>query len=75
MQGDQWVVPAELACHLADLTLGAARGMLSVKSEEAGLPRLILPLLNPHQVVRGNLLFPRQRSASEVPLPPSAGNA
>ena len=49
--------------------------MLSVKSEEAGLPRLILPLLNPHQVVRGNLLFPRQRSASEVPLPPSAGNA
>ncbi len=75
LQGDQWVVPAELACHLADLTLGAARGMLSVKSEEAGLPRLILPLLNPHQVVRGNLLFPRQRSASEVPLPPSAGNA
>ena len=75
LQGDQWIVPAELACHLADATLGAARGMLAIKSEEAGLPRLILPLMDPRQIVRENLRFPRQKSASEMPLPPSAGNA
>lgn len=75
LQGDQWIVPAELACHLADATLGAARGMLAIKSEEAGLPCLILPLMDPRQIVRENLRFPRQKSASEMPLPPSAGNA
>ena len=75
LQGDHWIVPAPLACHLADVTMGAARGMLSVKSEEAGLPRLILPLMDPRQVVRDNLRFPRQKSTGEIPLPPSAGNA
>lgn len=75
LQGDQWIVPCGLACHLADITLGAARGMLSVKSEEAGLPRLILPLMDPRQIVRDNLRFPRQKPAPEMPLPPSAGNA
>ena len=49
--------------------------MLALKSEEAGLPRLILPLMDPRQIVRENLRFPRQKSASEMPLPPSAGNA
>lgn len=72
LEEDQWVLPAGLLMHLTDITIGAARGMLLVRTEEAGIPRQILPLVNPQQLVKGNLAFKR------VPQPqpmPTNGNA
>lgn len=70
LQGDRWVVPAGLVQHLADVTIGAARGILAIRSEEAGLPKLMLPLLNPSQMIRDNLALPRQVAAEETPTGP-----
>lgn len=67
LQGDRWVVPAGLVQHLADVTIGAARGILAVRSEETGLPKLMLPLLNPSQMIKDNLALPRQIPTGETP--------
>ncbi len=75
LEGDQWIIPAPLMQMLADVTISAARGILAVRSEEAGLPRLILPLINPAQVMRENVRFPRKTQGTPFPTPQSAGNA
>lgn len=76
LQGDQWVLPAGLVQHMADLTINAARGILAVRSEEEGLPKLILPLMNPGQVLKNNIAFKRlPSSAPEMPIGGANGNA
>ena len=37
LDGDQWVLPAGLVQHMADITIGSARGIMAVRSEEAGI--------------------------------------
>lgn len=59
LEGDQWVLPAGLVQHIADITIGAARGIMAVRSEEAGIPKQILPLVNPGQMLRNNIAFKR----------------
>lgn len=65
LKTDEWVLPAGLVQHLADITIGSARGILSVRSEEAGFKRVLLPLMNPAQMMRNNLSL--RRSPHEVP--------
>ena len=59
LQQDSWILPAGLMQHLTDITIGAARGILAVRTEESGFPRVMLPLLNPQQIIRQNARFPR----------------
>lgn len=68
LQGDQWVLPAGLVQHMADVTIGAARGIMAVRSVEAGIPRQILPLVSPAQIIKNNLALPRM----VTPQDPSA---
>ena len=84
LDGDQWVLPAGLVQHMADITIGAARGILAIRSEEAGIPKQILPLVNPGQVLRSNIAFKRlpqqaagtlQPTAAGVPSDGTLGNA
>lgn len=77
LNGDQWVVPAGLAQHMADITIGCARGIMAVRSEEAGIPKQILPLINPAQVMRNNIAFKRipQQSAGTIPMDGTLGTA
>lgn len=75
LQEDQWVLPAGLVQHLADITLNAARGMLVIRSEEAGLPKLILPLMNASQMINNNIAFKRQPAPAEMPINGANGNA
>ena len=72
LQGDRWVLPAGLVQHLADITIGASRGILAVRTEEAGLPKQILPLLSPAQMIRDNLALPRQVGGPEAATGPVA---
>ncbi len=67
LNGDQWILPVGLVHHLTDITIGAARGILAVRTDDAGFPRAMLPLVNPQQFMRDTLRFPRT-----VPTPPSA---
>lgn len=60
LQGDEWILPAGLIQHMADITVNSARGVLAVRSEEAGLPRLVLPIMAPQQVIKNNIRFPRK---------------
>ena len=55
VKGDEWILPA-------GLTIDSARGILAIRSEEANLPRLVLPILSPAQVIKNNLRFPRKTS-------------
>ncbi len=75
LQGDQWVIPAGLLQHLAGLTIDAARGMLALRSEEAGLPKLILPLVNPAQILKNNISFRRNPGQTAMPFNAVNGNA
>lgn len=68
LNGDQWVLPAGLVQHMADVTIGAARGIMAVRSVEAGIPRQILPLVSPAQIIKNNLALPRM----VTPQDPSA---
>ncbi len=68
LQGDQWILPAGLVQHMADVTIGASRGILAVRSEDAGVPRQILPLLSPAQIIKNNLALPRQAQPAEDAL-------
>ena len=57
---------------MADITIGSARGILAVRSEEAGIPKQILPLVNPGQMLRNNIAFkrvPQQQNGPTGPLP------
>ena len=73
LQGDQWVLPAGLVQHLADVTIGASRGILAVRTEETGLPKQILPLLSPAQIIQNNLALPRQvKQEEEASATPNA---
>ena len=60
LQGDEWVLPAGLVQHLADITIGATRGILAVRTEEAGFPRVVLPMMAAGQFIRNNLSLKRQ---------------
>ena len=60
LQGDEWVLPAGLVQHMADITIGATRGILAVKSEESGLPRIVLPMIAAAQFIKSNLSLKRQ---------------
>lgn len=75
LQGDQWILPAGLVQHMADLTINAARGILAMRSQEEGLPKLILPLINPGQILKNNISFKRQPAATEMPMGEPNGNA
>ena len=75
LNGDQWVLPAGLVQHIADMTIGAARGILAIRSEEAGLPKQILPLINPGQIRQNNISFKRTPQAKTIPVGNSGGNA
>lgn len=76
LQGDQWILPAGLVQHMADLTINAARGILAIRSQEEGLPKLILPLMNPGQILKNNIAFKRQPATSpEMPISSANGNA
>ncbi|MBQ2457901.1 MAG: hypothetical protein II275_07085, partial [Bacteroidaceae bacterium] len=75
LQGDQWVLPAGLVQHLADVTIGASRGILAVRTEEAGLPKQILPLLSPAQIIQNNLALPRQVKPEEDASATPSANA
>lgn len=59
LQSDSWVLPAGLLQHMADITIGSARGILAVRAEEKGFPRVVLPLISPAQVIQNNISFPR----------------
>jgi len=61
LQGDEWILPAGLLQHMADITIGAARGILSVRTQEKGFPRIVLPLISPAQIIRNNIRFPRKQ--------------
>jgi hypothetical protein len=39
---------------MADVTIGATRGILAMRSEENGLPRIILPMMAAAQFVKTN---------------------
>ncbi len=60
LKGDEWILPAGLVQHMAGLTIDSARGILAIRSEEANLPRLVLPILSPAQIIKNNLRFPRK---------------
>ena len=75
LKGDQWILPVGLVQHIADMTIGAARGILAIRTEEAGLPKQILPLINPGQILKSNISFKRTTQAKTVPVGDSAGNA
>lgn len=59
LNSDSWILPAGLLQHIADITIGASRGILAVRTQEAGFPRLILPLVSPAQIIKNNLSLKR----------------
>ena len=75
LNGDQWILPVGLVQHIADMTIGAARGILAIRSEEAGLPKLMLPLINPGQILKNNISFKRITRPNSIILNGSGGNA
>ena len=75
LQGDEWVLPAGLVQHLADITIGATRGILAIRSEEAGFPRVVLPMLAVSQFIRNNLSLKRNPQNPATPFPPVIGQA
>ena len=75
LNGDQWILPVGLVQHIADMTIGAARGILAIRSEEAGLPKQILPLINPGQILQTNISFKRKQQPKAMPVGNSGGNA
>ncbi len=61
LDGDEWILPAGLLQHMADITIGAARGVLAVRTADKGFPRVVLPLVSAAQVVKNNIRFPRKQ--------------
>ena len=64
---------------MADITIGSARGIMAVRSEEAGIPKQILPLVNPGQMLRNNIAFKRvpsqQHPTGTIPMDGTLGTA
>lgn len=75
LQQDSWILPAGLMQHLADITIGAARGILAIRTQEAGFPRVMLPLINPGQMMNQNIRFPRQVANDQQPPMAPGGEA
>ena len=75
LNGDQWILPVGLVQHIADMTIGAARGIMAIRTEEAGLPKQILPIVNPGQILQSNISFKRTTQAKAIPIGNSGGNA
>ncbi len=74
LQGDEWVLPAGLVQHLADTTIGATRGILAIRSEEAGFPRVILPMMAAVQFIHSNLRLKRLPQGG-MPISSTSGMA
>ena len=74
LQGDEWVLPVGLVQHLADVTIGATRGILAIRSEENGLPRVILPMIAAAQFVKTDLHLKRNPQHT-IPMPSAGGKA
>ena len=74
LQGDEWVLPVGLVQHLADVTIGATRGILAIRSEENGLPRVILPMMAAAQFVKTDLHLKRNPQHT-IPMPSAGGKA
>ena len=60
---DAWILPCGLVQHLADITIGATRGVLAVRTQENGIKNIVLPLIHPSQIINNNLRFERQPAA------------
>lgn len=78
LEGDQWVLPAGLVQHMADITIGSARGIMAIRSEEAGIPKQILPLVHPGQMLRNNIAFkrvPQTNPSAAMPMDGTLGTA
>ena len=71
LNGDQWILPVGLVHHMTDITIGAARGILAVRTDDAGFPRAMLPLVNPQQFMHDNLRFQRN-VPTQMPTTPQA---
>ena len=67
LNGDQWIIPVGVVHHLTDVTIGAARGILAVRTDDAGFPRALLPMVNPEQVMREPLRFQRNVPNTSTP--------
>lgn len=63
LNDDAWILPVGLVQHLADLTIGAARGILAIRTKEAGIDSVVLPLIHPAQIINANLKLPRTPKA------------
>lgn len=72
---DEWVLPVGLVHHLADITIGSARGMLAIRTEEAGFPRVLLPLVHPSQIIQSNLRLRRSNPQPSQPVTQNGGEA
>ncbi len=68
LQGDEWIIPSGLVQHMADITIGATRGMLALRSEENGFPRIVLPMMLVSQFIRENLRLKRNPQNPPIPL-------
>lgn len=66
---DEWVLPVGLLHHMADLTIGAARGILAARCDDNNIPRLMLPLVDPRQFMKADLRLKRN-SPMQVPTTP-----
>ena len=66
---DSWILPAGLLHHMADVTIGATRGILAARCEDAGFPRALLPLMNPADFMKNDLHLKRQAAAQGVQSP------
>lgn len=59
LNDDAWILPVGLVQHLADITIGASRGILAIRTQEAGIQSIVLPLIHPAQIINANLRLPR----------------
>ncbi len=61
LDADEWILPAGLLQHMAEMAIGAARGILAVRTEERGFPRVVLPIIFVKNIVKNNIRFPRKQ--------------
>ncbi len=61
LDGDEWILPAGLLQHMAEMAIGAARGILAVRTQDKGFPRLVLPIIFVKNIVKNNIRFPRKQ--------------
>ena len=51
------VIPRQIMCHLAVLTVGTARGVLHAKTENTPFNRFLLPTINVTEQVKEDMVF------------------